>query len=72
MLLGSRQVSGECQNGEFTCDNGKCLPQPWQCNGIDECGDGTDERHCAFGESVTLYRVCVAVVGLPPPPIDNI
>ena len=54
MFLGSRQVGGECQNGEFTCDNGKCLPQPWHCNGIDECGDGTDERQCASGELVTL------------------
>ncbi|KAL4642178.1 low-density lipoprotein receptor-related protein 3 isoform X4 [Arapaima gigas] len=36
-----------CQSDEFLCGNGKCLPRAWRCNGLDECGDGTDERSCA-------------------------
>ncbi|XP_010847582.1 PREDICTED: low-density lipoprotein receptor-related protein 3 [Bison bison bison] len=51
-----------CQADEFRCDNGKCLPGPWQCNTVDEstrclpaerrcdgtqdCGDGSDEAGC--------------------------
>jgi len=47
LCVGNRQYSDRsCQVEEFTCDNGKCLPQQWKCNGVDECGDGTDERHC--------------------------
>ncbi|XP_031675946.1 LOW QUALITY PROTEIN: low-density lipoprotein receptor-related protein 3-like [Oncorhynchus kisutch] len=36
-----------CQSDEFLCGNGKCLPRTWRCNGLDECGDATDERSCA-------------------------
>ncbi|XP_066570122.1 low-density lipoprotein receptor-related protein 3 [Amia ocellicauda] len=36
-----------CQSDEFLCGNGKCLPTTWKCNGMDECGDGTDEKSCA-------------------------
>ncbi|XP_071766630.2 low-density lipoprotein receptor-related protein 3 [Centroberyx gerrardi] len=36
-----------CQSDEFLCGNGKCLPRSWKCNGLDECGDATDERSCS-------------------------
>ncbi|XP_069037275.1 low-density lipoprotein receptor-related protein 3 [Lepisosteus oculatus] len=36
-----------CQADEFLCGNGKCLPGSWRCNGMDECGDATDEGSCA-------------------------
>ncbi|XP_048885965.1 low-density lipoprotein receptor-related protein 3 isoform X2 [Brienomyrus brachyistius] len=36
-----------CQGDEFLCANGKCLPRAWKCNGLDECGDSSDERACA-------------------------
>ncbi|KAK6196271.1 hypothetical protein SNE40_001524 [Patella caerulea] len=28
------------------CDNGVCLHKDWRCNGINECGDNTDEIDC--------------------------
>ncbi|KAL0977979.1 hypothetical protein UPYG_G00164260 [Umbra pygmaea] len=42
-----RLGQSSCQLDEFLCGNGKCLPRAWRCNGLDECGDATDERSCA-------------------------
>ncbi|XP_071015213.1 low-density lipoprotein receptor-related protein 3-like [Oncorhynchus clarkii lewisi] len=42
-----RLGQSSCQSDEFLCGNGKCLPRTWRCNGLDECGDATDERSCA-------------------------
>ena len=42
---------GTCEKyGWFRCDNGKCLDKPSICNGIDNCGDNSDESktHGAF------------------------
>ena len=33
-----------CREGEFQCFNGNCIPQSAMCDGIDDCGDNSDER----------------------------
>uniref|UniRef100_UPI00358E30E0 SCO-spondin-like n=1 Tax=Myxine glutinosa TaxID=7769 RepID=UPI00358E30E0 len=50
-LLGCRPG---CLPGQFVCNNGRCVPAgQWGvvCNGVDNCGDGTDERFCGSGET---------------------
>ncbi|XP_070536640.1 low-density lipoprotein receptor-related protein 12-like [Ptychodera flava] len=32
-----------CSFHQFHCDNRKCIPEDWKCNGMDECGDNSDE-----------------------------
>ncbi|XP_041433100.1 low-density lipoprotein receptor-related protein 2 isoform X2 [Xenopus laevis] len=38
-----------CENGKFTCLNGRCIPERFKCDNDNDCRDGSDE----------LERVCV-------------
>ncbi|XP_076470288.1 uncharacterized protein LOC143300468 [Babylonia areolata] len=42
----------QCRN-LFWCTNGRCVPSQVECDGIDNCGDGSDEgyRNCVSGGS---------------------
>ncbi|CAH1270189.1 LRP12 [Branchiostoma lanceolatum] len=44
-ITGPQNVAS-CQQDEFHCDNGKCVLSSWSCNGMDECGDNSDEKGC--------------------------
>ncbi|CAL8238788.1 unnamed protein product, partial [Lota lota] len=35
-----------CASSEFHCVNGKCVSLNVTCNGVDDCGDGSDEMCC--------------------------
>ena len=32
-----------CTEDEYTCPNGKCIPESWRCDYFDDCGDNGDE-----------------------------
>lgn len=37
-----------CLNWMFKCNNGNCVPDWWRCDGIDDCGDHSDEIGCGL------------------------
>jgi hypothetical protein len=47
MVMRSFVCVTDCQGENiFKCDNGKCMPDTVQCDGHDDCGDGSDEIGC--------------------------
>ncbi|XP_061163426.1 low-density lipoprotein receptor-related protein 12-like [Saccostrea echinata] len=51
-----------CKQDQFHCKNGKCILDNWVCNGLDECGDRSDEYD----------ELCHSATAMPtaPPSID--
>lgn len=35
-----------CDNDQFQCKNGHCIPIRWQCDADPDCMDGSDEENC--------------------------
>ncbi|AWP20966.1 putative SCO-spondin-like [Scophthalmus maximus] len=64
---------GGCRGKEFQCQNGRCVPAGplgVVCNGVNDCGDGSDEMHCGKQPSTTATspRSCPAGQFSCPPP----
>lgn len=35
-----------CDEFGFQCQNGVCISLIWKCDGMDDCGDYSDEANC--------------------------
>ena len=42
--------STECEEEEFKCYSGPCIPKVYKCDGISDCSDGSDEHLQNCGE----------------------
>jgi len=51
------RAAATCGTGQFQCDNGRCVPAYWTCNGINSCGDMSDERNCLPLSNTGIYTI---------------
>ena len=55
LLFFSEPSVGTCDANSFQCtDNAACLPSAWQCDGTNDCPDGSDELGCKFKSSCVI------------------
>ena len=46
--MSSKQLSlTRCEQGQFNCNDGQCIPIAEQCDGNINCNDGSDEMNCS-------------------------
>ncbi|XP_072042802.1 uncharacterized protein [Amphiura filiformis] len=41
-----------CNEDEYMCANGSCIPEYWRCDQLNDCGDNSDEVGCVCDPSI--------------------
>lgn len=47
--LSDPDFKDDCTGDEFKCKNGKCIYGMLVCDGLNHCGDNSDENNCTKG-----------------------
>lgn len=43
----TEEFNRTCEPFTFKCLNGVCISMEWKCDGVDDCGDYSDETNCS-------------------------
>ena len=45
-----------CTETSFVCNNTRCIPKQWTCDGEDDCKDGSDETQELCGKPLHMAK----------------
>ena len=52
----------KCSRSYWKCLNGKCILDRYVCDGVDDCGDSSDERNCGKLVIMTVVLELVVII----------
>lgn len=55
--LSDKSVLDICRGESFHCKNRRCIERSLHCNGINECGDGSDEPRTCSGSIIDYNEI---------------